>query len=151
MEFAIGPRRSGATGGRIPARVKNLPESARGKVIVGPADGLPKPGGRGRLTVPAWAPRKVPPPITGGPAYAGAPRGAARAQKRHSPRRRMTRPATTLARDLVRRRLPAGASPSRRELAPGRTLSRMPSEQKGAYGGHLASYVRTAPLAGPSG
>ena len=49
--------------------------------------------------------------------------------------------AATLARDLVRRRLPAGASPNRREIAPGRTLSPMPSEQKGAYGGHLASYV----------
>src|SRR3972149_3119858 len=50
--------------------------------------------------------------------------------------------AATLARDLVRRRLPAGASPNRREIAPGRTLSPMPSEQKGAYGGHPASWVR---------
>src|SRR3989304_9228613 len=62
---------------------------------------------------------------------------------RVSPVRRPLAVATTLARDLVRRRLPAGASPSRRELAPGRTLSPMPSEQKGAYGGHLASYVLT--------
>src|SRR5881296_806604 len=50
---------------------------------------------------------------------------------------RMIRPAVTLTRDLVRRRHPTGASPSRRS-APGRTLSPMPSEQKGAYGGHLA-------------
>src|SRR5438552_292036 len=49
----------------------------------------------------------------------------------------MNRPARTLTRDLVRRRHPTGASPSRRS-APGRTLSPMPSEQKGAYGGHLA-------------
>src|SRR2546422_5074316 len=49
----------------------------------------------------------------------------------------MNRPARTLTRDLVRRRHPTGASPSRRN-APGRTLSPMPSEQKGAYGGHLA-------------
>src|SRR2546425_7680931 len=49
----------------------------------------------------------------------------------------MNRPARTLTRDLVRRRHPTGASPSRR-IAPGRTLSPMPSEQKGAYGGHLA-------------
>src|SRR2546425_10467702 len=52
----------------------------------------------------------------------------------------MNRPARTLTWDLVRRRHPTGASPSR-EIAPGRTLSPMPSEQKGAYGGHLASYV----------
>jgi len=57
--------------------------------------------------------------------------------------------AATLARDLVRRRLPAGASPNRREIAPGRTLSPMPSEQKGAYGGHLASYVRRLHGNGP--
>src|SRR2546426_7292626 len=49
----------------------------------------------------------------------------------------MNRPARTLTRDLVRRRHPTGASPSRR-IAPGRTLSPMPSEQKGAYGGDLA-------------
>src|SRR5437764_532951 len=42
----------------------------------------------------------------------------------------------------VRRRHPTGASPSRRS-APGRTLSPMPSEQKGAYGGHLAFFWRS--------
>src|SRR2546428_9940933 len=52
----------------------------------------------------------------------------------------MNRPARTLTRDLVRRRHPTGASPSRR-IAPGRTLSPMPSEQKGAYGGDLAPSV----------
>src|SRR2546425_8897121 len=54
----------------------------------------------------------------------------------------MIRSAVTLARDLVRRRHPIGASPSRR-FAPGRTLSPMPSEQKGAYGGHLALFWRS--------
>src|SRR5881398_1285079 len=55
------------------------------------------------------------------------------------PASRMIRPAVTLTRDLVRRRHPTGASPSRRS-APCRTLSPMPSEQKGAYGGHLALF-----------
>src|SRR2546425_3271227 len=58
----------------------------------------------------------------------------------------MNRPARTLTRDLVRRRHPTGASPSRRN-APGRTLSPMPSEQKGAYGGHLALSCRPFPYA----
>src|SRR6266571_4416607 len=73
----------------------------------------------------------------GGPAQAEGPERAGKGAETTQPASRMNRPARTLTRDLVRRRHPTGASPSRRN-APGRTLSPMPSEQKGAYGGHLA-------------
>src|SRR5437667_9684755 len=81
--------------------------------------------------------RNVRPPQVGGPAQAAGPERAGKGAETTQPASRMNRPARTLTRDLVRRRHPTGASPSRRN-APGRTLSPMPSEQKGAYGGHLA-------------
>src|SRR3972149_4974195 len=71
------------------------------------------------------------------PRASGGPERAGKGAETTQPASRMIRPAMTLARDLVRRRPPTGASPKRRN-APGRTLSPMPSEQKGAYGGHLA-------------
>src|SRR5207245_7324782 len=114
--------------------------------------GCPKPGGRGRPTVPARALRKVPPPNEqAAPGNRGSREG--RQGRRNDTGRvaRMIRLAMTLTRDLVRRRLPAGASPSGRETAPGRTLSPMPSEQKGAYGGHLASSVLTLQRTVPCG
>src|SRR5207249_11783348 len=86
---------------------------------------------------PAGSLRNVPPPQVGGPAQAEGPERAGKGAETTQPASRMNRPARTLTRDLVRRRHPTGASPSRRN-APGRTLSPMPSEQKGAYGGHLA-------------
>src|SRR5207249_7270709 len=86
---------------------------------------------------PAGSLRNVPPPQVGGPAQAEGPERAGKGAETTQPASRMNRPARTLTRDLVRRRHPTGASPSRRD-APGRTLSPMPSEQKGAYGGHLA-------------
>src|SRR6059036_1814411 len=103
---------------------------------------------------PSGSLRNVPPPQVGGPAQAEGPERAGKGAETTQPASRMNRPARTLTRDLVRRRHPTGASPSRRN-APGRTLSPMPSEQKGAYGGHLAlfcsnqrksqlSYVRIA-------
>src|SRR5206468_5870699 len=103
---------------------------------------------------PSGSLRNVPPPQVGGPAKAEGPERAGKGAETTQPASRMNRPARTLTRDLVRRRHPTGASPSRRN-APGRTLSPMPSEQKGAYGGHLAlfcsnqrksqlSYVRIA-------
>src|SRR5438128_10605929 len=85
--------------------------------------------------------RNVPPPQVGGPAQAEGPERAGKGAETTQPASRMNRPARTLTWDLVRRRHPTGASPSRRN-APGRTLSPMPSEQKGAYGGHLALSVR---------
>src|SRR5438093_6878834 len=86
---------------------------------------------------PSGSLRNVPPPQVGGPAQAEGPERAGKGAETTQPASRMNRPARTLTRDLVRRRHPTGASPSRRN-APGRTLSPMPSEQKGAYGGHLA-------------
>src|SRR5436309_15529293 len=86
---------------------------------------------------PSGSLRNVPPPQVGGPAQAEGPERAGKGAETTQPASRMNRPARTLTRDLVRRRHPTGASPSRRD-APGRTLSPMPSEQKGAYGGHLA-------------
>src|SRR5207245_7654721 len=73
----------------------------------------------------------------GGPARAEGPERGGKGAETTQRASRMNRTARTLTRDLVRRRHPTGASPSRRN-APGRTLSPMPSEQKGAYGGHLA-------------
>src|SRR5207249_6162987 len=84
--------------------------------------------------------RNVPPPSERWPRASGGPERTGKGAETTQPASRMIRPAVTLARDLVRRRHPTGASPSRR-YAPGRTLSPMPSEQKGAYGGHLAPYV----------
>src|SRR5213594_2453812 len=89
---------------------------------------------------PSGSLRNVPPPQVGGPAQAEGPERAGKGAETTQPASRMNRPARTLTRDLVRRRHPTGASPSRRN-APGRTLSPMPSEQKGAYGGHLAPSV----------
>src|SRR6266487_810541 len=83
--------------------------------------------------------RNVPPPSERWPRASGGPERAGKGAETTQPASRMIRPAVTLTRDLVRRRHPTGASPSRRD-APGRTLSPMPSEQKGAYGGHLALY-----------
>src|SRR2546422_1089997 len=85
--------------------------------------------------------RNVPLPRYGGPAQAEGPERAGKGAETTQPASRMNRPARTLTWDLVRRRHPTGASPSRRN-APGRTLSPMPSEQKGAYGGHLALVCR---------
>src|SRR6267378_6350933 len=85
--------------------------------------------------------RNVPPPSERWPRASGGPERTGKGAETTQLAPRMNRPARTLARDLVRRRHPTGASPSRRN-APGRTLSPMPSEQKGAYGGHLAPYVR---------
>src|SRR5216110_685652 len=81
--------------------------------------------------------RNVPPPSERWPRASGGPERTGKGAETTQPASRMIRPAVTLTRDLVRRRHPTGASPSRRS-APGRTLSPMPSEQKGAYGGHLA-------------
>src|SRR5467141_3445449 len=81
--------------------------------------------------------RNVPPPSERWPRASGGPERTGKGAETTQPASRMIRPAVTLTRDLVRRRHPTGASPSRR-FAPGRTLSPMPSEQKGAYGGHLA-------------
>src|SRR5438445_1488755 len=81
--------------------------------------------------------RNVPPPQERWPRASGGSERAGKGAETTQPASRMIRSAVTLARDLVRRRHPIGASPSRRN-APGRTLSPMPSEQKGAYGGHLA-------------
>src|SRR6058998_938385 len=86
---------------------------------------------------PSGSLRNVPLPRYGGPAQAEGSERAGKGAETTQPASRMNRPARTLTRDLVRRRHPTGASPSRRN-APGRTLSPMPSEQKGAYGGHLA-------------
>src|SRR5881296_1833406 len=91
---------------------------------------------------PSGSLRNVPPPQVGGPAQAEGPERAGKGAETTQPASRMNRPARTLTRDLVRRRHPTGASPSRRN-APGRTLSPMPSEQKGAYGGHLALFWRS--------
>src|SRR5436190_10220960 len=84
--------------------------------------------------------RNVPPPSERWPRASGGPERTGKGAETTQLAPRMIRPAVTLTRDLVRRRHPTGASPSRR-YAPGRTLSPMPSEQKGAYGGHLAPYV----------
>ena len=81
--------------------------------------------------------RNVPPPQERWPRASGGSERAGKGAETTQPASRMIRSAVTLTRDLVRRRHPIGASPSRRN-APGRTLSPMPSEQKGAYGGHLA-------------
>ena len=83
--------------------------------------------------------RNVPPPSERWPRASGGPERTGKGAETTQPASRMIRPAVTLTRDLVRRRHPTGASPSRRS-APGRTLSPMPSEQKGAYGGHLALF-----------
>src|SRR5438876_8524514 len=91
---------------------------------------------------PSGSLRNVPPPRYGGPAQAEGPERAGKGAETTQPASRMNRPARTLTWDLVRRRHPTGASPSRRN-APGRTLSPMPSEQKGAYGGHLALLERS--------
>ena len=108
------------------------------------------PGDRGRPTVPARAPRKVPPPHRRRP---GASRGAERHGKgadTTQPRPRMKRGAQRWRGRWPRRRrgprwAPDGetATPRRSKSkkalrGPGRTLSPMPSEQKGAYDGHLA-------------
>src|SRR5437667_9020230 len=86
--------------------------------------------------------RNVPPPSERWPRASGGPERTGKGAETTQPASRMIRPAVTLTRDLVRRRHPTGASPSRRS-APGRTLSPMPSEQKGAYGGHLAFFWRS--------
>src|SRR5207245_5069540 len=86
--------------------------------------------------------RNVPPPQERWPRASGGSERAGKGAETTQPASRMIRSAVTLARDLVRRRHPIGASPSRR-IAPGRTLSPMPSEQKGAYGGHLALFCRS--------
>src|SRR5256886_11796379 len=86
--------------------------------------------------------RNVPPPSERWPRASGGPERTGKGAETTQLASRMIRPAVTLARDLVRRRHPTGASPSRRS-APGRTLSPMPSEQKGAYGGHLALFWRS--------
>src|SRR5438094_3460401 len=91
---------------------------------------------------PSGSLRNVPPPQVGGPAQGEGPERAGKGAETTQPASRMNRPARTLTWDLVRRRHPTGASPSRRD-APGRTLSPMPSEQKGAYGGHLALLGRS--------
>src|SRR5256885_2929456 len=83
--------------------------------------------------------RNVPPPSERWPRASGGPERTGKGAETTQLAPRMIRPAVTLTRDLVRRRHPTGASPSRRN-APGRTLSPMPSEQKGAYGGHLALF-----------
>src|SRR5207302_3505552 len=83
--------------------------------------------------------RNVPPPSERWPRASGGPERTGKGAETTQLALRMIRQAVTLARDLVRRRHPTGASPSRR-IAPGRTLSPMPSEQKGAYGGHLALF-----------
>jgi len=93
--------------------------------------------------VPEGMLRKVPAPYTTRPRISGGPERAGKGAETTQPAPRMIRSAMTLARDLVRRRLPAGASPNGAAIAPGRTLSPMPSEQNGAYGGHLASYALT--------
>src|SRR5881396_670975 len=117
----IGPTRthSSATPNTPPwiARVARRPRTADG----GPSGPL----------------RNVPPPSERWPRASGGPERTGKGAETTQPASRMIRPAVTLTRDLVRRRHPTGASPSRRS-APGRTLSPMPSEQKGAYGGHLA-------------
>src|SRR5207247_198689 len=87
--------------------------------------------------------RYVPPPSEWWPRASGGPERAGKGAETTQPASRMIRPAVTLTRDLVRRRHPTGASPNRRD-APGRTLSPMPSEQKGAYGGHLALFWRSS-------
>src|SRR5467141_3458959 len=84
--------------------------------------------------------RNVPPPSERWPRASGGPERTGKGAETTQLAPRMIRPAVTLTRDLVRRRHPTGASPSRRN-APGRTLSPMPSEQKGAYGGDRAPYV----------
>src|SRR5256885_4048118 len=86
---------------------------------------------------PSWSLRNVPPPSERWPRASGGPERTGKGAETTQLASRMIRQAVTLARDLVRRRHPTGASPSRRS-APGRTLSPMPSEQKGADGGHLA-------------
>src|SRR5207245_8613023 len=86
----------------------------------------------------------------GGRAQAGGAERAGKGGETTQPASRMNRPARTLTWDLVRRRHPTGASPSRRN-APGRTLSPMPSEQKGAYGGHLALLTSDRGENDPSG
>src|SRR5436305_12869611 len=120
----IGPTRthSSATPNTPPwiARVARRPRTADG----GPSGTL----------------RNVPPPPDRWPRASGGPERTGKGAETTQPASRMIRPAVTLTRDLVRRRHPTGASPSRRS-APGRTLRPMPSEQKGAYGGHLAPSV----------
>src|SRR3972149_6737094 len=86
--------------------------------------------------------RNVPPPKPRWPRASEGPERTGKGAETTQPASRMIRPAMTLARDLVRRRHPTGASQKPRN-APGRTLSPMPSEQKGAYGGHLAPSVST--------
>src|SRR3989475_9801722 len=86
---------------------------------------------------PSGSLRNVPPPSERWPRASGGPERTGKGAETTQLASRMIRQAVTLARDLVRRRHPTGASPSRRN-APGRTLSPMPSEQKGAYGGDLA-------------
>src|SRR5437867_306029 len=142
MLFANRILRSGATlGGNRPGDKKFRRERV-GKVIVAPSDAC----GEARRPWTADGAREgaeesPPSERKAAPCKRGSREG--RQGRRNDTVRvaRMIRPAMTLARDLVRRRLPAGASPSRRDIAPGRTLSPMPSEQKGAYGGHLASSV----------
>ena len=146
MLFANRILRSGATlGGNRPGDKKFRRERV-GKVIVGPSDAC----GEARRPWTADGAREgaeesPPSERKAAPCKRGSREG--RQGRRNDTARvaRMIRPAMTLARDLVRRRLPAGASPSRRDIAPGRTLSPMPSEQKGAYGGHLASSVISSP------
>src|SRR6267378_7481619 len=101
-----------------------------------------RPGDRGRPTVTFGSLRNVPPPSEPWPRASGGPERAGKGAETTQLASRMIRLARTLTRDMVRRRPPTGASPSRRS-APGRTLSPMPSEQKGAYGGDLALFRRS--------
>jgi len=62
--------------------------------------------------------RKVPPPLGRWVGKSDRARARARAQKRHSLRPRMIRAAMTFLEDLVKRRLPTGASPNSRDERP---------------------------------
>src|SRR3989337_1138294 len=133
LEWRAAVRARGQQGGDDPGVDKGrggMPERPFGKVHIGTprwrrfarrprtADGGPS----GLL-------RNVPPPKPRWPRASAGPERTGKGAETTQPASRMIRPAMTLARDLVRRRLPTGASPKRRN-APGRTLSPMPSEQK---------------------
>jgi len=88
--------------------------------------------------------RKVPPPREGGPReWAGESQGKGAETTQPGPR--MIRPSMTLVRDLVKRRLPTGASPNSRGDRSGPTGRRVGClvecrlKQKGAYYPHLTS------------